>query len=1465
MSRKFHISWSLLAPILICCVVPALEAQPLDPFLVPTASSSAAYLLQKASALEKQEHWAEAAECYRKVLTNYADRLVQVEESPEHRLYQNAGDVALQQMAKLAGPARELCRARILSDSPSRFAEGSGPSELAKLLLSDKVRGKFLAAIDRSILEERYPEALRYIGEFWKYKNLFAGEDLSREILAREGFCHYALADKTALRALFAKCEDGVVTNCGKQEKIADYLQQLLTQIEARADVLDQDGDWPLYGKNLAHNGGSGEALTDLGERLSIPIPIAARKDSSTYYSNEAFRNVQGPCPYYPVIGNDTIFVNNGKEIFAYDLYSGELKWRYNGLVSILKSNFHEQVIHSAMYHDGALYVNIEGDTPTQRADAWANFQISAIIPEKRLVKLDAATGNFLWQVRDARGDEESFGNKASFMTPPVMWGSSLYVGATELRGLFNSYAVAVSPEDGRILWKTLIGSAQQELNMFGRPVREAVGGMVAVGNGTLFHLNNLGACCSLDPFTGRLLWVYVYDRIPTPRTQQALYRTPYREPSWYHSPVVTAGDSVYVAPLDSTSLYCLDAVTGRKKWSRNRGNQLYLLTVADGKVILGGNCLELLDAQSGSTVKIIPLYRKVSGFGIVTDQHFYCPTSGYLYCVDLKKQSFQRTKWPGDYDENEWDDRDEEAGHIVVADSVLVLSRFTQGEQKSGYLSIFCDTRKLRSKWEKQIQKTPQSPAPLLKLARLYRHIDRGHSSGDIEDLYLKGFQLARDFPDVNRRQYLVRAMQGLAQIYLRSAQEREIRGEFSEAHSCYEKALQYVEDPDTVVAILFRELFYYQRLRKYEEMERCTGDLLLHYGDRSYWDPVTKTAYPVSVHALALQAKYCEDSERPRQAVQIYQNILRQYSDSEYEGTTAHKWAVRQINSLLERHDREKIYGEYDRACFEEYRSAVTKGGGSAEFLRIVQSYPNSKYLPEIQMERAKFLIRENKVRDAVEELRFLIREHAGSASTAEAYQLMVVCYEQMKMYTAAKNCLTQMAIHCKNSILSIDDRAVPVKEFVQERLNRPVYADIQIMVVPYLELWDTDKPKHEIPFEYSRNLLRLLEIQGYPAPRYEHLVFLNLGADQFLEDPQKGILYCYDGGTGNLNWKSQLGWVRRVGFANGRLFAWGNYRIFALNPEDGSVLWESSVLDRAKEKEEDYRMVSLTLGKNVIACVCAYHNKRGYSTVVVRQADTGDPVWSANFPGNEPEDLLLGHQTLIAYSKKPSVAYIYDLSRGTLVKRLEDPGDTTGYYPLLLSDNYLCLVRGERWIDCYQLPSLNLLWSYDGTAISVKSIAGNEEYLCFVREDNRTVVLDLVTGNVQWTCPLPENGKVHKFIPDADSLYYLEKSGARGENLYLVALDNGFRKWETPITDEFHRVTIYPFLTQRYILVLKNRSVEGIQSILTVYDKFNGKQLRYYEVKRGNRGRTESSLCIRAGNLWLIKDNICWVLGK
>ncbi|MGE4159302.1 MAG: PQQ-binding-like beta-propeller repeat protein [Planctomycetota bacterium] len=202
-----------------------------------------------------------------------------------------------------------------------------------------------------------------------------------------------------------------------------------------------------------------------------------------------------------------------------------------------------------------------------------------------------------------------------SFNATPAVAGPWMLAAGSSLVGLFNVELACVDRLIGKTAWRVPLASGQQELNYFGRHIRECQPGVPFVSGDRVWVTSNLGSLHCLD-LAGRPLWARLYTRCPTPEPRQYYAHVDPRLTRFRNQPPVIDKGRLYVAPVDSPELVCLDAGTGKKIWSYTAFDpsegfsrfwiKVYWQVLDEGVLLVDMNGMLLLNREDGSVIKRI-------------------------------------------------------------------------------------------------------------------------------------------------------------------------------------------------------------------------------------------------------------------------------------------------------------------------------------------------------------------------------------------------------------------------------------------------------------------------------------------------------------------------------------------------------------------------------------------------------------------------------------------------------------------------------------------------------------------------------------------------------------------------------------------------------------------------------------------------------------------------------------------
>ena len=410
-----------------------------------------------------------------------------------------------------------------------------------------------------------------------------------------------------------------------------------------------------------------------------------------------------------------------------------------------------------------------------------------------RLLAFDLASeGMLVWELGGPRGERNSKIDGTFFLGPPLPLGGQLYClgerdGEIRLLAIdpnrpggetFSGGDVPLRPGEEGAEWSQ--GIAQPEFNVLTHPGRRLAGLSPSYSDGVLVCPTEAGLVVGVDVARRQLLWSYSYR--PTHKRlnysrQQAMRRVLIsnritqlsRNDGWFDPIPILADGAVILTPRDSDHLHCLDLETGRRRWSRPRGQAQFVASVHSGRVVVVERsrvqAFRLEDGQSAwSMPTAIP---RPTGVGVRVGRLYHLPVESR----DTSSGSAQASARRGAIITI-----DLETGRLLarteLADGRLVGHLADGGGRLLGLshneLVAFESDRALQDRIAERLGRDMQDAAALALRGR--RRLHRGEYEPAVADL-------AASFdarPDPGVRRLLVQALlDGLRFNYSRYAQQ--------------------------------------------------------------------------------------------------------------------------------------------------------------------------------------------------------------------------------------------------------------------------------------------------------------------------------------------------------------------------------------------------------------------------------------------------------------------------------------------------------------------------------------------------------------------------------------------------------------------------------------------------------------------------------------------------------------------
>lgn len=238
----------------------------------------------------------------------------------------------------------------------------------------------------------------------------------------------------------------------------------------------------------------------------------------------------------------------------------------------------------------------------------------------------DLDSGRLEWEIG---GDSSQDGIELElagsyFFGPPIAVDGELLVVAERDKDL---RLLALDPPSGRLNWSLLLGHADAKIAVdLGRRWWTAP---VASGDGVLVCPTTAGWILGIDRMTRSVLWANRLSKPPKLAEMgegAELVQPAPLNGRWQMQAPLIVGSRVIVAAPESEKLLCLDLLSGKKLWERNRDG-LFAIEGVHGEVVIvaDGNsirALKLADGNSAWSATVGP----IAGRGVVSGGQLYIP-----------------------------------------------------------------------------------------------------------------------------------------------------------------------------------------------------------------------------------------------------------------------------------------------------------------------------------------------------------------------------------------------------------------------------------------------------------------------------------------------------------------------------------------------------------------------------------------------------------------------------------------------------------------------------------------------------------------------------------------------------------------------------------------------------------------------------------------------------------------------
>lgn len=1370
---------------------PPREGESGDDDTMPTyysapSSRQAQFVLAAAEKAVREGLLGDAGTQYQRVIDEYTNKVLT---SPD-RIYVGVRERAIEGLLKLPEAGKKAYLDRFEPKARAMLEAALATRE--KPLLLDVVRRYPLTVAARDALVALGNVHLER-GEAAEARHYFEtviehpAADESTRVRARASLVLVAsaLADREALEAVSgdALAASARLPVRGAERSVADMAADALKSLPETtpAESIATRAEWPSIGGDPAMNA----PMAPAGDRrtrqwwqaIDFPVNSEGRFGNSDFAGSDGEESTAFP-PYHPVVGNGLVYVLSGLEVEAYQLYNGKLRWRGPSPQprSYSTAGYRDRRLVFSPALDGKRLFGAIEVPPSKQPLSWSFHRIVVPLPERRLFAFDADSGKVLWShympetyaPGAAPLDEATleFVRRASVVSPPTVVGDTLYVVASYFEGKILSSLCAFDKATGRLRWRTLLCTGQQELNMFGQPWREYIASPIAEKDGVLYVSTNLGLVAAVDRRLGSVLWLAPYPQIPIQATMN--YQPVSRRLSWYSNPPIVDGGRLYVTPLDSDTLTAFDAATGKRVFEvkRNLGlsdaegrrevdrpDYRYLLGVRKGLVLLAGGKVAAHDAATGKKkweFRFPDPKETATGRGGASEDQVFFGSSRALYTLDVATGKLARDRAP-------WPDDDGEPGNLLSAGLFFAVT----SERRC---QVFYQWDRVFEELSRRIAASPNDPNLLLEVGNVYK---QGRDYAKAGESFARALDIARGGETAAASEAALGARRGLHDVHMTLGDACWKRGEYDSAEQEFKRASENAYDDASRVRSLLAFARCYELkgdskglIGVYRTMVREVPNAPLS-GTGSGGDvPAKYHGIKAGLYALLLSAEKQVSLGDREAAAATYQEMIASYPNEVVGGDSlARDFAIAGIAALV-RDGGPQVYAPFE----EKARALYERAAGSKDealFREVLASYPNSSVLERCLLDLGNLLVEKESFGKAASVLREFLLRFPGSSLEEDVLASLASCYERTGFHSAARAAI---------------ERTPPGTPGRERLASDPALAGVReerpSLALPLAEKWRRT-------FNTTGGIA-LLELSGAPAEISRTRLFFHANR----------TLTCVDMEDGEVLWtrpnvddipspnEAEIHWV------DGTLVLATQRAIASLDPASGEVRWQVDF-----EPSQPFRGACVVPG-SVIAVL---ENADEAGAFVLRAHDvmTGDKVWEDFVRGKYYGDIVTTERYVVLHTQNPMRILAYDSFTGK--RHMEIAVGSTYSIPSALDGDRLFLFRNGEF-QTIDLATKTDVWKRPVGEYRVRNVMslGDEVAVLVSRlnpepsqASDEVHLLSGADGRTRWTAPIAEGGYVYPAARErrgeGDTIYLNRRD--RDSTFYLMAFarEDGSLRWQ------------------------------------------------------------------------------------
>ncbi|HLX62448.1 MAG TPA: tetratricopeptide repeat protein [Planctomycetota bacterium] len=957
---------------------------------------------------------------------------------------------------------------------------------------------------------------------------------------------------------------------------------------------------------------------------------------------------------------------------------------------------------------------------------------------------------------------EQEWLKTAYFVSSPTYESGVLYVAATVITGTCDAWAAAFDAENGRLLWRTQICTANPIVH--NGSVQPDRGLPVAVANRTVYVVTNLGAVAALDAGGGSVKWIRVYDRTPAPVNQNwgnGIELAPNPQ-FWAPNPPLVYKNRLIVTPQDSELIYCYDIDTGARVWEKNRvanedegdtkvagnvrppaGSYRHVLGILNGALVLSGTDIFFLNALTGQILTDpITLDSPIKGRGALAPNMVLVSTEKNLARIDVTVESVKEgTKEVlkakvGAPQYFKWDKPAEEAGSVYAAGGVLYTVSHS-------HVNAYILWEELEAKLKEQLKTQPDDVQARIELADVYKSIERF-------DETLAQLETARASAEKSKGPKSDDALQGIRQrkfeTLMALGAKSRMAGKTSEAAERFKQA--------------------------YDTAASGEG------------------ADVLPVLALKAKAELYDEAGRGREAAQTYQEILAKHGNVVIQEQNQSTQMARLYAQMRLAELKAKDPSSYAAIDAEAKAALADAGNDPGKLKTVIANYPNSEHSGAALLALARVELEKSPDRARLDATRYLSRFRGGAPEAgAQALALLATACERLNLMGPAHSKLTQLAgEEFKDATISlkgIDEKALPgggvvsAREWAAARLEEPLYKRAPSEAVFSMggklkddEAWKKPNGENTV----------LLAPDGIPPVEMRRAVFCLENATE---------LSAISGRDGTELWKPR---PAAPANAHGRAFWWerllivcGDTTLTAYDSSDnGKIAWTAVIKIDPPNSTGYWSQIA---GDRIVVSY-------GSNVLQVFDAASGAALWKSQLPAQMTIPPICGEGIVVIALANSNKLSAYNLDTGA--SAWPAGGDVLELAVSNNANNVAArvspVISGERVIVAMRPSKLRVLdlrtGKPAGKDIEAKGTitglrASGDLALCLL--DNREIAAYRTEQNPgeAWQPLLGPGVQISDFFVDGDDLLVFATSAQNKSDLAAYSIKGqGKMKWKQEV---------------------------------------------------------------------------------